>query len=77
MSNMEPEQQRNFEDVVHRNVSSTMQHGNETRKLLREMEDKVTRLENNVQTLTVLMEGFRTQLGMIQQKLYVGGTSGD
>jgi len=73
---MEPEQKRSFEDIVNRNLASMMAHGNETRKMVRELEEQVKRLDGNVRTLTELIEGFRTQIGHLQQKLYVGGTSG-
>jgi chaperonin cofactor prefoldin len=74
---MEPEQKRSFEDVVNRNVSSGIQHGNQTRQMLREIEEHVERLENRVQTLTELMENLTRQLSLVQGKLYAGGTSGD
>lgn len=73
---MEPEQIGAFAESTRRNVKTNIDYSKDTRDMFRELEQKVQRLENNIETLTELVNGFREQLGKVFQKVYQGGTSG-
>lgn len=66
------------EIVNRRNVQAAVSHGNETRHMMREMEVKVTTLQNTVMSFQGQIDAMRMQLASIQTKLFSGGTeSGD
>lgn len=70
----EKELRKVFEDVTTRNVTAVVDHSNETRKLIRELEDKIKSLENMVLNQQQLVAEMRSQLAFVQAKIYAGGT---
>ncbi len=63
-----------FEDTSKRNINAMIQHGNETRKIVRELENKVTFLQNALQSREEDIKQLRIQLASIQTKLFRSGT---
>jgi len=63
------------EEVTRRNVSACVDHANGTRKYLREVEQRMDRLEDTVRALSSLVEAYRTQLATLQQQFYAAGTT--
>ena len=59
------------EETVRRNVEATIAHSNETRKMLRELENKL----NLVEVLTRKCEILEEQVASMQVKLYSGGST--
>lgn len=62
------------EDVQRRNIQSCVDHSNETRKIMRKLQENITRMNNNFLTLSQRVDDLTKQLSMIQAKLYAGGT---
>jgi len=65
-----------MEDVITNNVKAAVAHGNETRKLVRELEKKVISLDGLVRQQQEIIAGYRQQLSTIQAIVFKGGTSG-
>jgi uncharacterized protein (DUF433 family) len=65
-----------FEEVTRGNVQAAITYSEETRKLVRNLEEHVKILQNTVLTQNNIIEGFRIQLANIQTMLYSGGTVG-
>jgi len=63
-----------FEEVTTNNVKATVAFTNETRKLVKELEDKVILLEGRLREQDSTIENLRLQLSSVQQKLYSGGS---
>lgn len=72
----EMELRKTFEEVTKNNVQATIDFSNETRKMFRDLEDKVKHLEKVIINQNNLIEGFRGQLANVQATLYAGGTAG-
>lgn len=73
---MEPgelELRKAFEETATRNVRAAVDHGNETRKLLREAEIRISQLETSLMQQKKLTEDFRQILSQLQAKLYLNG----
>jgi hypothetical protein len=64
-----------FEEVTTRNVQTTVDFTQDTRKLFRELEQKVFALQSQVVAQSELLNQFRVQLAGVQTKLFSGGTS--
>lgn len=64
-----------FEDATRKNVKSVIQHANDTRGIVREMEEKVKRLENNHQAALAQIAELRKQLSILQGRFYSAGTT--
>jgi uncharacterized coiled-coil protein SlyX len=71
----ELELRKAFEEVTTRNVNAAVAHGNETRKLTRELEKKVEKLEGVVREQNATIDSLKLQLSGVQTKLFSGGTS--
>ena len=63
-----------FEEVTTRNVNTTVAFTQDTRKLFRELEEKVNALQAQVVSQAALLNQFRVQLAGVQTKLFSGGT---
>lgn len=70
----ELELRKTFEETSTRNITSMLEHGNETRRLLRELEAKVERLEGDLRSANEDRKNIKLQLSRVQMKLYSGGT---
>jgi predicted RNase H-like nuclease (RuvC/YqgF family) len=71
----EKELRKAFEETTKRNISAMIEHGNETRKLVRELEEKIQFLQNALQSREEDIKQLRIQLASIQTKLFSGGTA--
>ena len=63
-----------FEEVTRRNVQAAIDFGNETRKLVRELEEKVKNLEKILLTKDETINEIKKQMSSLQQKIYMGGS---
>jgi len=70
----ELETRKIFEDVTTNNVKTGIDFANDTRRLFRELEDKVTHLSNIVRQQEATINDLRLSLVVIQTKLFSGGT---
>jgi len=71
----ERELRKAFEDVSNRNIKAILEHGNKTRKIVREVEAKVDKLEDTIRNFDDKIKVLEKLLSNIQQKVYVGGTT--
>jgi len=74
MESGEKELRKAFEDVTTNNVRAAVTHGNETRKLVRELEEKIKSLDGIIRQVDEKIEGLRGQITSMQMKIYSGGT---
>ena len=70
----EMEMRQAFEEVTTRNVQAAINYSNETRKLVRELEEKTLHLEKALMGKDKVINGLRLQIVAIQQQLYQGGS---
>jgi len=63
------------EEVNRRNTEAAVNHGNETRKMFRILEQRMGKLEETMRALGGLLEQYRTQLASLQQQFYAKGTT--
>jgi len=63
-----------FEETTKRNIDSVIQHGNQTRIIVRDLESKVQFLQNALASREEDIKQLRVQLASIQMKLFNGGT---
>ena len=68
----EKELRQVFEDVTTNNVKATVAHSNETRKMMRVLEEKVILLEGILRQYDEKIEDLRKLLVNVQMKLYSG-----
>jgi len=73
MESGEKEIRQAFEEVTTKNVKAAIEYSNETRKIVRLLEEKMLHLELLMQEQNKAIAGLRQQLAMIQGKLYTGG----
>jgi hypothetical protein len=71
---MEKELLQAFEETSNKNIQMILDHSNESRKLVRDMETKVLQLEEQVRIQNKLIEDLRLLLVNVQMKVYSGGT---
>lgn len=64
-----------WEEATKRNVQMILDHSNETRRLTKELEDKVLKMDEQIRIQNTTIEQLRNQLAVIQAKIYVGGSS--
>jgi len=62
------------EEVVRRNILTMQDFTNETRKVVRELEDEVAQMKKQIRIQDEKFEELRKQFAAIQMKLYSGGT---
>lgn len=70
----EKELKQAFEEVSIRNIRAISDYSKETRKLTRELQEKVLNLQNSMFDRDKLIERLQTQITSLQQKLYSGGS---
>jgi len=71
----ELEMRKVFEEVTTRNVQAAINYSNETRKIVRLLEEKILHLEKLAQAKDKEIAAMRQQIAIIQGKLYSGGTT--
>lgn len=64
-----------YKDVTTRNVVAAVEHGNTTRKLLREQEAKIKSLDGLVRGQQEMLVLIKQQLAVVQAQIFKGGTS--
>ena len=63
------------EEVQRKNLLATIQHANETRKMIQELGVIVDALQNQVITQNGTIQQLRNQLASLQQQFYQKGTT--
>ena len=71
----ELEMRKAFVEVTTRNVQAAINYSNDTRKIVRQLEEKMIHLENLAQAKDKEIGVLRQQISVLQQKLYMGGTT--
>lgn len=74
MESGEKEMRVVFEEVTTRNVQAAVNYSNETRNIVRQLEQKIIHLEELSQAKDKIIGEMRQQIAIIQGKLYSGGT---
>jgi len=69
------EMRKAFEEVTTRNVQAAVNFSNETRNIVRQLEQKILHLEELAQSKDKEIAAMRQQIAIIQGKLYSGGTT--
>jgi uncharacterized protein HemX len=75
MESGEKELRMAFEEVTTRNVQAAVNYSNETRNIVRQLEQKILHLEELAQAKDKEIAVMRQQIAIIQGKLYNGGTT--
>ena len=70
----ELEMRKVFEETTVRNVNAILDHGNETRRMMRELQEKVERQDATIREQHKTIEAFKLQLANLQMEVYKGGT---
>jgi len=70
----ELETRKIFEETTTKNVQTGISFAQDTRKLFRELESKVTHLENIIRQQDTTINDLRNSLAVVQTKLFSGGT---
>ena len=70
----EKELRKAFEDVTNNNIKAVLDYSKETRNIVREIENKIGRLEEERRQDKALIEKLRDQLAAVQTRVYSGGT---
>lgn len=71
----EKELRQAFEEVTTNNVRAAVDHANGTRKIVRDLEEKVVILEGTIRQYDEKLEALNIQLNRIQAIVYSGGTT--
>lgn len=64
-----------FEETTNRNLKAVVQHTNDTRKLVQELEAQVKALDGLVRNYDAKIELLQKQVVMLQTKVFAGGSS--
>ena len=70
----EKEQRKAFEEVTRRNVIAAIEHGEETRKMVRELQENVRRLQNIILNRERDLESLKIQVVKLLTERYSKGT---
>jgi len=70
----EKELRKTFEEVTTNNVRAAVAHSNETRKIVRDLEQRVIALDGLVRNYESVIETLRNQIVFLQTKVFSGGT---
>jgi len=71
---MEKELRKAFEDVTTNNVKAILDHGNNTRKFIRNLEDRVAKQEELLRQHDDRFQMMQNQITLLQTKVFSGGT---
>ena len=66
-----------FEETTTRNVQANIDFSQDTRTVVRELEEKVNNLDNLVRQYDTKFEEMTKQLAYLQAKVYSGGSDGN
>jgi hypothetical protein len=62
------------EETQRRNITTVIQHGNESRKMIKELGAIIDALQNQVIIQSKQLQQMKMQLAAVQQQLYANGT---
>jgi len=74
MESGELELRKAFEETSTRNIQTILEYSKETRKLVRELNEKVDHLENTIRTYDNRISTLQSQISFLQTKIFSGGT---
>ena len=74
MESGEKEMRMVFEEVTTKNVKAAIEYSNETRKIVRLLEEKMLHLEKMMQNQNKIIGDMKQQIAILQGKLYQGGS---
>jgi len=74
METGELEVRKIFEETTTRNVTAILDHSNKTRALVRELNDRIDKMEESIRVFSGMIDEMRKQLSFVQAELYKGGT---
>ncbi len=74
MKSGEKELRLAFEEVTTNNVKAVVDHSNETRKIVRELEDKLNSLGDLIRNYDTTIDLLKQQITHLQMKMFSGGT---
>jgi predicted RNase H-like nuclease (RuvC/YqgF family) len=63
------------EEVTRRNMQAAVEHGNETRRMVQLIEERVEKLERTIHAQNQLIAQYQTQLASLQQQFYQAGST--
>jgi len=64
-----------IEETVKRNVEAVIAFSNETRQIVRGLEEKVKRMEDQIRSKENEVQQLRNMVAQMQAKVYAGGTA--
>ena len=74
METGELEVRKVFEETTTRNVTAILDHSNKTRAIVKELEEKIKKMEETIRVFNNMIDEMRKQLSFVQAELYKGGT---
>ena len=74
MESGEKEMRLAFEQVTTNNVNAILNHGNTTRKIVKEMMERMDRQDSTINALNKRIDAQQQQITVLQAKLFAGGT---
>jgi len=74
MESGEKELRKVFEEVTTNNVKAILEHGNTTRKIVRDLEDRIRQQDNLLQQYEQRMQTIQNQITLLQSRVFSGGT---
>ena len=74
MESGEKEMRKVFEETTTRNVMANVEFSNDTRKLVRELQENIDSTNNNFQALTEKVKQLQSQITYLQTIMFRGGT---
>ena len=70
----EVELRKAFEEVTIKNVQTVINYSKDTRDIVRTLETNIKHLQNNLLSANTEISQLKTQLSIVQAKLFAGGT---
>lgn len=75
MASGDVETNKAIEETIRRNIESVIAFSNETRQIVRGLEEKVKRMEDQLRNKENEVQQLRNMVAAMQAKVYVGGTT--
>ena len=74
MDETDKEFRRIFEGTINRNVRASIAFGNDTRKLVHDLEAKISQMDQHIRLQDEQLDLLRRQLAPLQARVFNGGT---
>lgn len=71
---MEKELREAFENTTTNNVKTMIAYSKETRKIVRDSEEKIIKLEKELRNQNTIIDELRNHISNVQAELFRGGT---